>query len=227
METFNAGVWENEIYGKGQHLNRYPYDNIVSFIYRNYPRDKARSDIKILEIGCGAGNNCWFAAREGFDVTGIDGSSSAINFAKERFAAEGLAGNFIVGDFTQLPFEDNQFDIVFDRGSIVCCNLEGGKKAISEANRVLKTGGLFFFNPYSQQHTSFASGVLQQDGYVSEIKAGSLTGLGSLCFYSHSDVLESLAGGWRIKKITHKESRDVSGADQHIHAEWEVIASKV
>ena len=164
MENFNSKVWEQEIYGQGQHLNRYPFDNVVSFIYRNYPRDKQRADIKILEIGCGAGNNCWFAAREGFNVTGIDGSVSAINFANERFANEGLKGNFIVGDFTSLPFNDTEFDIVFDRGSIVCCNLAGGKQAINEAGRVLKTNGLFFFNPYSQAHSSFASGQLQADG---------------------------------------------------------------
>lgn len=226
MENFNSQVWEQEIYGQGQHLNRYPFDNVVSFIYRNYPRDKQRANIKILEIGCGAGNNCWFAAREGFDVTGIDGSISAINFAKERFATEGLKGNFVAGDFTSLPFFDGEFDIVFDRGSIVCCNLAGGRQAINEVNRVLKTNGIFFFNPYSQAHSSFASGQLQADGFVANIKGGTLTGVGSLCFYSHRDILEALENGWQIKKISHKESKEITGAEQTVHAEWEVIAVK-
>ena len=226
MENFNSAIWEKEIYGQGHHLNRYPFDNVVSFIYRNYPRDKQRADIKILEIGCGAGNNCWFAAREGFDVTGIDGSISAINFVKERFATEGLKGNFVIGDFTNLPFKDEEFDIVFDRGSIVCCNLAGGRKAIDEAKRVLKINGLFFFNPYSQAHSSFSSGDLQPDGYVDNITGGTLTGVGSLCFYSHRDVLEALAAGWEIKKINHKEHKELHGAEQTIHAEWEVIALK-
>src|SRR6478752_606793 len=123
MENFNSAIWEKEIYGKGNHFNKYPFDNVVSFIYGNYPKDKKRETIKILEVGCGAGNNLWFASREGFNVTGIDGSTSAIDFAKERFLQEGLQGNFMVGDFTKLTFEDCEFDLLIDRGSITCCTL--------------------------------------------------------------------------------------------------------
>ncbi len=83
-------IWEKKIYGQGQHLNRYPFENVVTFICRNYPRDKERKEINVLEVGCGSGNNLWFAAREGFSVTGIDDSKSAINYAKERFKNENL-----------------------------------------------------------------------------------------------------------------------------------------
>lgn len=227
MENFNSTVWEQEIYSQGHHLNRYPYDNVVSFLFRHYPNNKKREDIKILEVGCGAGNNLWFAAREGFSVTGIDGSSSAIKYAKERLANEGLTGNFIVGDFTKLPFENNMFDIVIDRCSIVCCSLEAGKQAIREVNKVLQPGGLFFFNTYSQVHTSFTSGKLQKDGFVNQITEGDLKGLGSLCFYSHKDILEAFSDRWEITTVTHKEHKELKGSNQLIHAEWEVIARKV
>jgi 2-polyprenyl-3-methyl-5-hydroxy-6-metoxy-1,4-benzoquinol methylase len=66
METHFDSIWENEIYGDGKNIARYPYDVILSFIYRNFPRNKPRNEIKILEVGCGTGNNLWFAAREGF-----------------------------------------------------------------------------------------------------------------------------------------------------------------
>ena len=45
----------------------YPFDNVVTFLFRNYPKDK-QSEINILEVGCGGGNNLRFAAREGFNV---------------------------------------------------------------------------------------------------------------------------------------------------------------
>ena len=107
VSAFNP-IWEKEIYGQGRQLGRYPYDAVVSFVFRYAPRDRERSAVRILEIGCGAGNNLWFAAREGFSVTGIDGSATAIDYARKRFAEEGLSGDLRVGDFTALPFEDNE-----------------------------------------------------------------------------------------------------------------------
>src|SRR5262245_53509995 len=120
--TFDP-IWEDAIYGQGQKISRYPFDIVVTFVYRNYPRHKPRHDVRILEVGCGSGNNLWFAAREGFQVAGIDGSSSAIAYAQKRFAEEGLTGDLRVGDFTQLPFESDSFDLAIDRGSLTCCGL--------------------------------------------------------------------------------------------------------
>ncbi|AFM05852.1 methylase involved in ubiquinone/menaquinone biosynthesis [Bernardetia litoralis DSM 6794] len=224
--NFNP-IWEDSIYGTGNHLNKYPFDNVVTFIFRNFPRNKPRNEIKILEIGSGAGNNLWFAAREGFSVTGIDGSKSAIDFAKKRFEEEGLKGEFLVGDFTNLPLKDDSFDIVIDRGSIVCVGLEAGKKAIQEAHRTLVKGGLFFFNPYSQAHTSFSSGTLQKNGQVTDIEHGMLVGVGAISLYSHRDILDALpCEKWNIKTLKHKEVKEI-GIYQTVHAEWEVITQKI
>src|SRR6266536_3320200 len=110
-------AWERDIYGAGRQLNRYPFDAVVSFVFANAPA-KPRSETKILEIGCGAGNNLWFAAREGFAVTGIDTSPSAIAYARDRFRSERLAGEFHVAPFSSLPFPDDRFDLVIDRAAV-------------------------------------------------------------------------------------------------------------
>lgn len=227
MENHFDSIWENEIYGEGRNISRYPYDSIVSFIYRNYPRDKSRKEIKILEVGCGTGNNLWFAAREGFSVTGIEGSKTAVEYAQNRFREEGLHGEFVVGDFTKLPFADNSFDLVFDRGAIVCVNFDGGKKVCSEVHRVLKTNGKFLFNPYSDSHTSFGSGDLQSDGMVINIKDGTLAGVGGLCFYGRQDIRRSLGDGWKIYSLQQKEYSNFTEPRVSIHSEWEVIAEKI
>jgi len=49
----------------------YPWDSVVSFIFRNAPKDRPRSEIKVLEVGFGTGPNLWFAAREGFRTSGV------------------------------------------------------------------------------------------------------------------------------------------------------------
>lgn len=226
METHFDSIWENEIYGEGRNITRYPYDVIVSFIYRNYPRNKPRNEIKILEVGCGTGNNLWFAAREGFSVTGIEGSKTAVEYAKNRFREDGLQGDFVVGDFTKLPFEDNSFDLVFDRGAIVCVNFEGGRKVCNEVNRVLKSKGKFFFNPYSDRHTSFESGKKESDGMVTDIKEGTLINVGGLCFYGRQDLEKVFGSKWIINNIQHKEVQNLTNVLISIHAEWEILLEK-
>ena len=54
---------------------------------------------------CEAGNNLWFAAREGFRGAGTDGSPSAIEYASKRLADEGLTGDLHAGDFIFILFQ--------------------------------------------------------------------------------------------------------------------------
>ena len=226
MSAFNP-IWEKEIYGQGRQLGRYPYDAVVSFVFRYAPPERQRSEIKILEIGCGAGNNLWFASREGFSVTGIDGSATAIDYARKRFAAEGLSGDLRVGDFTALPFEDKSFDMVIERGALVCVGLSAGRHTVAEAHRVLKPGGLFFANPYSDKDSSAFSGVEIGDGLRDQITEGMLTGVGALCFYGRRGVEGLFAAGWQTRSIQHAELVDITGSKAVEHAEWRIVAERL
>jgi len=219
-------VWEQDIYAQGKALNRYPFNEVVSFVYRNYPRSKPRNEVRILEIGCGAGNNLWFAAREGFNVTGLDGSQSAIDFARQRFANDGLTGEFHVGDFSQLPFPDDRFDIVIDRAALTCSGFSFAQKTVAEVRRVLLPGGQFFFNPYSDRHSSYTAGQPGPDGLTINIDGGTLTGIGPIYFYSKRDLNAIFAHGWTILSIRHIETLEMLEPACPIHAEWIVIAQK-
>lgn len=146
-------VWEKK-YQAG-HQERYPWDVVVSFVYRNRPRDIPANQVKILEVGFGTGNNLWFAAREGFSVAGIEGSETAVKQARQRFEAEGLEGDLRFGDFTALPFESNKFDLAIDRGALCCVGRTRIVQAIREVCRCLKLGVKFLVQGYADSHTSF------------------------------------------------------------------------
>ena len=154
-------IWEKK-YSEG-HAEKYPWDMVVSFVFRNAPRDRARNEVRILEVGFGTGSNLWFAAREGFAVAGVEGSSSAVKFAQEWFKREQLSGDLRVGDFTQLPFENEIFDLVFDREALCCVGKQAHKQAISEVHRVLRNGGKFLFNGYADSHSSSRTGEVGLD----------------------------------------------------------------
>ena len=134
--------WEENVYKIDRQLNMYPFDSVVSFIYKNYNDVSERSSIKMLELGFGAGNNLWFMAREGFSVAGIEGSKSAVDFAKQRFKGEGLNGELLLGDFSNLPWDDSSFDVIIDRGALTCNSHDTIKLALKESQRVLKNNGL-------------------------------------------------------------------------------------
>lgn len=220
-------VWEDEFYSQGHHFNRYPYDQIVSFIYRWRPRDRPISEVRLLETGCGAGNNLWFAAREGFQVAGIDGSASAIAYAKKRFADESLTGDLRVGSFSELPWEDDQFDLVFDRGALVCVGHEAQRQAVAEARRVLKPGGIFLYNGFSDRHSSGQSGTPLPDGRVTDMQEGTLAHTGSCCFTTRREVDSFFATGWHIERRELMELEDLTSPRVTRHSEWRVFARKI
>jgi SAM-dependent methyltransferase len=226
MTTNPDPIWESEIYSQGHHLNRYPFDAVVSFLFRWRPRDKPRGETDVLEIGCGAGNNLWFAAREGFRVAGIDGSESAISYAQKRFESEKLSGDLKVGNFLELPWDSETFDIGIDRGALVCVGHDAQRVAVDEMRRVLRPGGIFFFNGYSDEHTSARFGEPLKDGRIVNIHAGTLVGVGALGFNSKNQIEMLFANGWEILKMEHMISTDLAECGTGAHAEWRVVVRK-
>jgi len=220
-------AWEHDIYGKKRHLNRYPFDAVVSFVFRNAPENVPRESVCILEVGCGAGNNLWFAAKEGFRVTGIDASVSAIEYARNRFIEEKLEGEFHIGEFSILPFLSSTFDLVIDRAALTHTGRSVAEAAVAEIYRVLKPGGRFFFNAYGIRHTSCTAGQRRDDGVTCQIQRGTLVGVGQICFYGLSDVKKLFCTGWRLLSVQYIEIKETLLPEKTIHTEWRAIAEKV
>lgn len=140
------GSWDKrwEKVFRTQEWGKYPPEELVRFIAHNYYSVKNRKAIKILDLGCGTGAASWYMAREGFAVSGIDGSPTGIKAARARFKKEKLKGRFCVGDIIALPYADETFEVVVDIAAIQHNSPAHIKKIISEMERVLKPGGKFF-----------------------------------------------------------------------------------
>ena len=136
-----------------RHKNEWPNEELIGFVNRTYSFKKNKSKIKILELGCGWGNNLKLFKKNNYDYYGVEQSIYAFNFLKKNFK------NVFCYNFSNLNFQNNYFDCVVDRQSMQHNNLEEILKTISEVNRVLKRGGLFYshlisVNNYKETTTS-------------------------------------------------------------------------
>lgn len=96
----------------------------------------------VLECGSGSAEVSAFLAHHGYTVTCLDDSPAALEFARKRFAREGIQGDFVRGNVYQLPFADNQFDVLTSFGLME--HFRDPDRVIAEMTRVIKPGGLFF-----------------------------------------------------------------------------------
>jgi SAM-dependent methyltransferase len=135
--------------------------------------------VKVLDYGCGSG---WLARALGYlgcDVTGVDVSARAIDWARETIAADracdGLPIRFELIDGVRLPYTDGSFD------RIVCFSafhhVADQAATLAEFARVLTDGGRVVFNEPGEHHSSAAEsqaemrqhGVIENDVVIEDI----------------------------------------------------------
>ena len=174
--------WESSVYSRGKQFNSYPFDILVSIAARKFfhlPM-KERKKIRVLDLGCGAGNNAKFFAENGLSVFGIDGSRTAIDICKKRFKQWKLKAEFLQGDFLELPFENNFFDLVADRESLYANKPGDIKKIIGQVFKKLKPGGYFISFMYNSFHPEKKFGVKTEKNTYDNFSEGSFKGAGKV-----------------------------------------------
>ena len=150
MQDFDCS-WET-IYANSEQINKYPYDLVVSTVMRHFADVENRSSVRVLDMGCGAGNHTWFFAREGFTVTAIDASKSGIAYARKRLESEGLEARFEHMPFSQIAQLDGKYDLVLDRESICTLEWPDIKKLFSGLYEKLSDGGIFISFMFNKDH---------------------------------------------------------------------------
>ncbi|MDQ2716809.1 MAG: bifunctional 2-polyprenyl-6-hydroxyphenol methylase/3-demethylubiquinol 3-O-methyltransferase UbiG [Chloroflexota bacterium] len=105
-----------------------------------------------LDIGCGGGLLAEEFAHLGCHVTGIDPSEASLATARTHAQQEGLSIDYRVGVGETLPFADEAFDLVYC--SDVLEHVKDLNAVTSEVARVLKTGGVFFYDTINRTFMS-------------------------------------------------------------------------
>jgi len=73
---------------------------------------------RAIDLGSGTASNCIFLAQHGFDVTGVDFATSAVELGRTRAQEAGVQVEFIVDDLTDLRHVSGTFDLLVDYGTL-------------------------------------------------------------------------------------------------------------
>ena len=118
---------------------QYSSDKITYDNYLDDYKDILNScKTKVLDLGCGAGNNSLYLLKHGFKVVGVDYSDVALKIVNDKLKDV----ETILTDISNpLPFEDNSFDLVIADLSLHYFNKETTKQIMKEIKRILTENG--------------------------------------------------------------------------------------
>lgn len=103
-------------------------------------RLQLKPGMKVLDVGCGTGNQSIPAARAGAHVTGVDIAPNLLEQARAWALREGLNVDFREADAEELPFHDAAFDVVMSMFAAMFAPRP--KVVAAELIRACRPGGL-------------------------------------------------------------------------------------
>ena len=169
---------------------KYPSEDVVRFVARNFYKSVKRESVRILDLGCGGGAHAWYLAREGFNVVAIDGSESAVEHTRALLAKDGLSAQFFVGDVADLDFEPGSFDAIIDSSCIQHNRWEQILKIHSDVYALLRDGGQFLSILLSDESNSYRGAIPLEKSTYTNFDSCFLSRSISAHFFSSDDVAD-------------------------------------
>lgn len=189
MKAF-CETWE-QIH-REQEWGKYPSENVIRFIARNYYNTE-REKIKILDFGCGGGAHTWYLARERFDVYAFDGSPTAVEKAKKYLNEEGYPNvHFAVMDGVSLDYDDDFFDCVIDSACVYANLYSNICNMYKEIFRVLKKGGKLYSSCFGTKTGGYMAGTYLEEGTYENIDKGILSNRGIAHFFTEQEYAKTI-----------------------------------
>ena len=153
---------------------------------------------RCIDLGCGTGNYSIYLSKNGFDVTGIDISPSAIGIAKENARRKRMRCRFIAADVLHAGKQiQDTFDFAFDWEVLHHVFPQKRKRYIESVFNLLNPGGTYLSVCFSDKDAEFGGKGKYR-----------YTPLGTYLYFSSEHELRRLFQGFfRIAAIeNHRDS---------------------
>lgn len=169
---------------------------------------------KILIPGFGYGRNAKPFYEKGFEVTGIEISSTAIKLASEMLGGEIQVFHGSVND---MPFDQDIYDGIFCHALIHLLDLSQRRKLIQNAYDQLQNGGMMLFTAITKDASTYGVGEkLSTDRY--RTKHGV-----DLYFYDDNSIKEAF-GKFGLIEAT---KIDEGGNGRPVTRFWKIVCKKI
>ncbi len=110
---------------------------------------------RVLDLGCGTGENALFLAGLGHAVLGVDASAKAIGMATRKAVARGSRAEFRVGDALRLEGLEHRYDTALDSGLFHTLSDAARARYVRGLGRVLKPGSSVFVLCFSDREPAW------------------------------------------------------------------------
>jgi ubiquinone/menaquinone biosynthesis C-methylase UbiE len=120
---------------------------------------------RVLDVGCGFGQNLLPFADRGFECVGVEIDLQILKVAREIAAERGLPLRFEQGRNHAIPFPNDSFDVLVSIDTLHYEQTgEDARKALREFARVLKPEGALYISTIGPEHDMYARAEKFSDG---------------------------------------------------------------
>ena len=97
------------------------------------------ADARLLDMGCGGGQDAGDLDRRGYRVMGVDRTSALLSEGRRRYRSLSL----VRADFRFLPFQAKSFDGLWAGASLMHLPKPDARRTLADLYRLVRPGGLF------------------------------------------------------------------------------------